>query len=107
MALQGSTTDSRGITSASSYAKVVALRIDYNSKKALAQVNIYHDSTASANDKEPVEVRNYMWTSVAGDLDTFDNVFGIAALDAVSKNPVQQAYDDIKTLAEFSGWTDV
>ena len=107
MALQGSYTDDTGTTHTEAYAKVNNIRMDYLGEKAMTVVDIFHDAAARNSGKKPVATSSFVFTATAGDLDSFDDVFDMAHLNPLDSNPTKNVYLQIKTLAEFSGWSDV
>ena len=82
MSLQYTFTSATGITSSSAYHKIY--KIEYNTKlsEATAYAEVFHDASARANNKVPIDVVEFKFTMAVGNTDD---------------NPVKQAYAAIKT----------
>jgi len=91
MALQMSfTSEEMGATFPSAYWKVDILRV--RKEEILIVVGVYSDATARQNGKRPVENRAYT--------KSYDEITG-------ANNSIQEAYNYLKTLSEFSTAIDI
>lgn len=106
MALQLTKTNAQGFDGV--YWKIVSLIFDYTLSRADCRIALYKDAAASSTHL-PMEELEYVWSTDSGDAgaDEWTGWFDTATLDALNQNPQERAYEKLKTLAEFSGATDV
>ena len=104
MAIQGSITFGNGIILASAYLIVSEIYISYKLNDNYANVNvlIYKDSTSYINGKSEVLTLTHKCSD--GDFTTY---FDESVLDDSGKTALTQAYEWIKTLSQYSSWTEV
>lgn len=105
MALQLSLENDQGHSG--DYWKISKLDIDYNQKHVYLEIHLFKDSAASAANKQSMTHRQYTWTEDDEGTDNWAGWFNATALDTIDQNPQERAYEKLKTLAEFSGATDV
>lgn len=85
----------------SSYWRVVATELDYQSEIANITLLGYVDEGSRLSEKQPLDRRAFLITD-----DNFNAYFAVTELDKET-NPVKQAYLYIKTTQEFIGSVDV
>jgi len=100
MALQLSHELGSGITG--NYWRVKNIAFDLDTSELHCKIALYKDSAARTAGKAPISETVYHWSG--GD---FTGWFDATTLDTVNYNPQERAYVKLKTLAEFSGATDV
>ncbi len=104
MALQKSVTDERGVSA--NYWRIESVLFYLNVPKVSIQLELYVDAAARTASKRPLETTEH--NVEGGDFTTY---FAPTALDVVSQNPQERAYEYLKTLAtpvDFTtGTTDV
>jgi hypothetical protein len=102
MALQKSFDDRFGATHASAYHRVARIEMNIARRSAQVHVYTYKDQAARNANKDPVEVTSYLYTQ--GD---YDALFDPSNMSPVDKDPLKNAYDELKTRPEWAGATDV
>ena len=104
MALRGSITLGNGVTLPSAYLIVNQVMVSYkiNDKYVNVEVLIYTNSTAFNNGNP--EVLSLAHKCSDGDFTTY---FDETVLDDSGKTPLTQAYAWLKTLSQYSSWTEV
>ena len=104
MAIQGSITFGNGITLASAYLVVNEVYISYKLNDNYVNVNvlIYKDSTAYTSGKPEVLALTHKCSD--GDFTTY---FDESVLTVAGNTSLTQAYDWLKTLSQYSSWTEV
>ena len=104
MALQGSMTLGNGITLSSAYLIVNSVTISYkvNDKYANIEVLLYKDSSAyNGGNPEVLTIIHY-----CSGID-FTTYFDEAVLDDLGKTPFTQSYAWLKTILQYSSWSEV
>jgi hypothetical protein len=104
MALQKSLALPSGVSG--DYWKVTELVIDYLRPAATCQVALYKDATARQAGAAPLYKKSFVWSDEEA-AEEFEGLFDADTLSEDGVNPQSQAYVKLKTLAEFSGATDV
>lgn len=105
MALQLSYDDRFGTTHASAYHRVLSLELFVDSQAARVRVGTYKDAQARTDGKEVLITLDYTFTATTPA--TYDDLFGVTALDVVDMNPIKSVYNHLKTLPEWAGASDV
>jgi hypothetical protein len=104
MALQKTHTSPSGADG--NYWRIMQINIEHNAETVYCNLCLFKDSTASDNDKNPLDNIDFEW-----DQTVFDSHFDAGALDVVNQNPQERAYEYIKTLTDpvdfTTGTTDV
>ena len=104
MALQMSTVTAGDITLSTAYYKIHDVRMYFRDTNPRAEivVSMYKDSDARTAEKARVTAVSYTCSG-----EDFDTYLGTTALNTVDQNVRERAYEYLKTLAEFSGASDV
>lgn len=102
MALQLSYDDDFGNTNASAYHRVTTLLLYVAQERVKIEVSTYKDSAARSAGKEPL--RRVYHAAQGADFTTY---FDDAVLDTENYNPLERAYEYLKTLDEWDGASDV
>jgi|GEM_PF-4288526 len=110
MALQKEITFDSGLET-TAYYKVLAVGLDYTNKTFNVAVGVYLTKAARDAGKSPLQIQNYNGVAIEmapPDLPSpvFDEYFSCAAMDA-GGNVVHQAYEFLKSLAEFQDAIDI
>ena len=102
MALQLSYDDIFGNTNATAYFRVVTVNNGYKNLTCGVNVEVYKDSAARQSNKAPLANLDY---STVGD--EYATYFATSVLDVANHNIIKQGYEYLKSLAEYSGASDV
>jgi len=82
------------------YWAIDELYIEPIKREAGVRLRLWKDQQARIDGKPPMTLRTYGWHDE-------DYPYDLATLDTVGKNPMNIAYDIIKTKPEFEGAVDV
>ena len=111
MALLGQYTDDSGTTQNNAYASVIEVNCNWLNETANCVVVIFRNENARRTRKRIVAQFNYDFhpqeqRDSQGNLrrPAFTDVFATVRLNA--RNPVKATYEYVKTLPEWTGWTD-
>lgn len=108
MALEGSYTDEHGVSHSAAYHVLSRVFCDNLNGTCKMRMEIYADSTARNNGKEPLTVIDPLNEDDADDPSTvYSNNLSPSAGWSASENPFDKAYQYVKGLSRFSGMTDV
>jgi hypothetical protein len=102
MALQLSYNDAFGNTNSTAYFRVVTVNNDHKNLVCGVNVEVYKDATARQSLKSQLASFNH---STVGD--EYATYFGVDVLDLANHNIIKQGYTYLKSLAEYSGASDV
>lgn len=102
MALQKSYDDAFGNTNSTAYYRIVTVVNDCKNLVCNLVVAVYKDSAARQADKSALANLNY---STVGD--EYATYFAVSVLDVANHNIIKQAYTYLKSLAEYTGASDV
>jgi hypothetical protein len=102
MALQLSYDDSYGSTHASAYHRITFVEMFVAERVARVKIATYVNQTARNDGRSPLGEMAYSFSGT-----DYDDLFDDTNMSPVDKNPIKNAYENIKGRPEWAGATDV